>query len=96
MDCQEPFNLQEVARSASGFIQRIDETAKKLDASVSDLQRVVLNEQTLTNFSIAINNMRAFSEQAHGHDRRHQRAHRDERLAGRPRLQQHRRLFARS
>ncbi|MGA2029484.1 MAG: MlaD family protein [Verrucomicrobiota bacterium] len=62
--CQEPFNLQEVARSASGFIQRIDETAKKLDASVSDLQRVVLNEQTLTNFSAAIGNMRMFSEQA--------------------------------
>jgi ABC-type transporter Mla subunit MlaD len=62
--CQEPFNLQEVARSASGFIQRIDETAKKLDASVSDLQRVVLNGQTLTNFSISISNMRSFTEQA--------------------------------
>ena len=54
--CQEPFNLQEVARSASGFIQRIDETAKKLDESVSDLQRVVLNGQTLTNFAVAIDN----------------------------------------
>jgi len=62
--CQEPFNLQEVARSAAGFIQRIDDTAKKLDASVSDLQRVVLNQQTLTNFAIAINNSRLFSEQA--------------------------------
>jgi ABC-type transporter Mla subunit MlaD len=62
--CQEPFNLQEVARSASGFIQRIDETAKKLDASVSDLQRVVLNGQTLTNFSVSISNMRSFTEQA--------------------------------
>jgi len=66
VDCQEPFNLQEVARSASGFIQRIDETAKKLDASVSDLQRVVLNEQTLTNFSAAVVNLRAVSEQAFG------------------------------
>ena len=66
VECQEPFNLQEVARSASGFIQRIDETAKKLDASVSDLQRVVLNQQTLTNFSAAVDNIRAFSEQALG------------------------------
>jgi phospholipid/cholesterol/gamma-HCH transport system substrate-binding protein len=66
VDCQEPFNLQEVARSASGFIQRIDDTAKKLDASVSDLQRVVLNEQTLTNFSVAVVNMRAVTEQAFG------------------------------
>jgi phospholipid/cholesterol/gamma-HCH transport system substrate-binding protein len=62
--CQEPFNLQEVARSASGFIQRIDETAKKLDASVSDLHRYVLNEQTLTNLSIALANMRTFTERA--------------------------------
>ena len=62
--CQEPFNLQEVARSTAGFIQRIDETAKKLDAAVSDLQRVVLNEQVLTNFAMAINNTRTFSEQA--------------------------------
>jgi phospholipid/cholesterol/gamma-HCH transport system substrate-binding protein len=66
VDCQEPFNLQEVARSASGFIQRIDETAKKLDASVSDLQRVVLNEQTLTNFSVSVSNLRTFTEQAMG------------------------------
>jgi phospholipid/cholesterol/gamma-HCH transport system substrate-binding protein len=62
--CQEPFNLQEVARSASGFIQRIDETAKKLDASVSDLHRYVLNEQTLTNLSTALANMRTFTERA--------------------------------
>jgi phospholipid/cholesterol/gamma-HCH transport system substrate-binding protein len=64
--CQEPFNLQEVARATAGFVQRIDETAKKLDASVSDLQHVVLNQETLTNFAIAINNTRIFSEQALG------------------------------
>ena len=66
VDCQEPFNLLEVARSASGFIQRIDDTAKKLDASITDLRRVVLNEQTLTNFTVVINNMRSFSDQALG------------------------------
>jgi ABC-type transporter Mla subunit MlaD len=66
VECQKPFDLQEVARSASGFIERIDDTAKKLDDSVTDLRRVVLNEQTLTNFSIALNNMRTFSEQAMG------------------------------
>ncbi|MEJ0089017.1 MAG: MlaD family protein [Limisphaerales bacterium] len=64
--CQEPFNLQEVARSAAGFIQRIDETVKKLDTSVNDLQRLVLNEQTLTNFATLINNGRLVSEQAFG------------------------------
>jgi len=66
ISCQEPFNLQEVARSTQGFIKRIDETAQKLDASVTDLRRVVLNEETLTNFSVAIGNMRTFTEQALG------------------------------
>jgi len=64
VNCEPPFNLQEVARSASGLILRIDDTAKKLDASVTDLRRVVLNEQTLTNFTIAINNMRSVTEEA--------------------------------
>jgi len=66
VDCQEPFNLQEVARSAVGFIQRIDETAQKVDASITDLQRVVLNVNTLTNFTVAVNNLRVVSEQAMG------------------------------
>lgn len=64
VDCEAPFNLQEVARSASGFIQRIDETAKKLDAAVSNVRRLVLNEQTLTNFAAAIGNLRAVTEQS--------------------------------
>jgi phospholipid/cholesterol/gamma-HCH transport system substrate-binding protein len=66
VECQEPFNLQEVARSAAGFIQRIDETAQKVDASITDLQRVVLNVNTLTNFTVAVNNLRVVSEQAMG------------------------------
>jgi phospholipid/cholesterol/gamma-HCH transport system substrate-binding protein len=66
VNCQEPFNLQEVARSASGFIKRIEDTAKKLDDSVTDLRRVVLNEQTLTNFSATMHNLRTISEQALG------------------------------
>jgi ABC-type transporter Mla subunit MlaD len=66
VDCQEPFNLQEVARAAAGFVKRIDETAQKLDAAVTDLRTVVLNVTTLTNFAIAMNNMRDFSEQAMG------------------------------
>jgi ABC-type transporter Mla subunit MlaD len=66
VECEAPFNLQEVARSASGFIQRIDDTAKKLDAAVGDVRRYVLNEETLTNLSVAINNLRNFTDQATG------------------------------
>ena len=64
VECEAPFNLQETARAAAGFIQRIDETAKKLDAAVTDVRRLVLNEQTLTNFADTIDNLRTISEQA--------------------------------
>jgi phospholipid/cholesterol/gamma-HCH transport system substrate-binding protein len=70
--CQPPFNLQEVARGAAGFIQRLDDTAKKLDASVTDLRAEVLNAQTLANFGSAVTNLRVVTEQAVGtvHDLR--------------------------
>lgn len=61
---QEPFNLQEVARSASGFIERIDETARKLNDAVTDVRRLVLNEQTLTNLAATVGNMRVASQHA--------------------------------
>jgi ABC-type transporter Mla subunit MlaD len=64
VSCQSPFNLQQVARDAAGFIQRIDETAKKLDASVTDLRAQVLNAQTLASFGTSITNMKMFTEQA--------------------------------
>jgi len=66
VDCQEPFDLQEVARGAAGFIKRMDETAKKLDDSITDLRAQVLNAQTLSSFGVALTNMKAFTEQALG------------------------------
>lgn len=66
VDCQEPFDLQEVARGAAGFIKRMDETAQKLDASVTDLRAQVLNAQTLSSFGVALTNMKSFTEQALG------------------------------
>jgi phospholipid/cholesterol/gamma-HCH transport system substrate-binding protein len=64
VQCEAPFNLQEVARGAAGFVQRLDDTAKKLDASVADLRAQVLNAQTLANFGASITNLRVFTEQA--------------------------------
>jgi phospholipid/cholesterol/gamma-HCH transport system substrate-binding protein len=63
-DAVEPFDLQEVARSAAGFIQRVDEAAKKLNDAITDVRRLVLNEGTLTNLSATILTMRAASERA--------------------------------
>lgn len=66
VECQPPFDLQEVARGAAGFIKRMDETAKKLDASVTDLRAQVLNAQTLSSFGVAMTNLRSFTEEALG------------------------------
>ena len=59
-----PFNLQEFTRSAAGFIERIDETVKKLDEALSNVTRLALNPQTLTNLAVAVANLRAFSDRA--------------------------------
>jgi len=64
--CEEPFDLQEVARSAAGFIQRLDGTAKKLDGAMTDLRAQVLNAQTLATFGGALTNLKLFTEQALG------------------------------
>jgi phospholipid/cholesterol/gamma-HCH transport system substrate-binding protein len=62
--CEEPFDLQQVARSASGFIEQLNTTAKKLDTAITEIQRVALNQQTLTNFALAVANVRTVSEAA--------------------------------
>ena len=64
VECQQPFDLQEVARSTAGLIQRLDGTATKLDAAVTDLRAQVLNAQTLANFGTSITNLRIFTGQA--------------------------------
>jgi phospholipid/cholesterol/gamma-HCH transport system substrate-binding protein len=61
---QEPFNLQEVARSAAGFIKHLDETAAKLDAAINDVRRDVLNERTLTNLAFTVDTLERVSVNA--------------------------------
>ncbi|HHY87142.1 MAG TPA: MCE family protein [Verrucomicrobia bacterium] len=61
---QEPFDLQEVARSAAGFVRRVDEAATKLNDAIADVRRLVLNEQTLRDLSATVSTMREASEQA--------------------------------
>lgn len=62
--CEEPFNMLEVARSASGLLVRFDATARNLDTAIGDLRRYVLNDQTLSNFSDTISTMREVSDHA--------------------------------
>src|SRR5262245_21123588 len=62
--CQTPLNIQEVARSAAGFIQHVDEAARMLNNTIGDVRRLVLNDETLTNLSAAVHTMRNASESA--------------------------------
>ncbi len=61
---ESPFNLQEMARSAMGFISRVDETITNLNAALTEVSRSLLNPQTLTNLSIMAANLREASDRA--------------------------------
>ncbi|MGN6553136.1 MAG: MlaD family protein [Verrucomicrobiota bacterium] len=58
----EPFDLQEVARSALGFLRRVDDAAKNLNDAISDVRKLVLNQETLTNLSATVSTMRVASD----------------------------------
>ena len=62
--CPPPFNLQQTARDASGFIKRIDDTARTLNDTIADVRLHLLNHQTLTNLAVAANQMRTLSDRA--------------------------------
>lgn len=62
--CPPPFNLQQTARDASGFIRRIDDTARTLNSTIADVRQHLLNQQTLTNLAVAAKQMRDLSDRA--------------------------------
>jgi phospholipid/cholesterol/gamma-HCH transport system substrate-binding protein len=62
--CPPPFNLQQTARDASGFIKRIDDTARTLNDTIADVRHHLLNQQTLTNLAVAARQMRDLSDRA--------------------------------
>jgi phospholipid/cholesterol/gamma-HCH transport system substrate-binding protein len=64
--CEEPFNLQEAARSALGLIQRVDLAVQRLDGAITRIDRLLLGEETLTNLTATIANLRTLSGRALG------------------------------
>ncbi|MBM3879061.1 MAG: MCE family protein [Verrucomicrobia bacterium] len=62
--CEEPFNLQEAARAATGFLNRVDETAAQLNQAVVRLDRTLLSEENLVNLTNTFANFRRLSERA--------------------------------
>lgn len=59
-----PFNLQETARVAAGFIANLNIAATNLNAAINDVRRLVLNERTLTNLAHTIDTLDQVSENA--------------------------------
>jgi len=59
-----PFNMLEVAREASGFVKRVDETAQRLNDTLADVRQYLLNRETLTNLSVSAANLRLASDRA--------------------------------
>src|SRR5436853_19794 len=51
-------------RAASGFLQRLAETAGRINSLITNVTAVLLNEHTLTNLSVAVDNVREVSQSA--------------------------------
>lgn len=58
------FSIQAAARTATGFVERLDHSLSKLDETLDQMRRLVLNEETLTNFSSTVASLRQVSEKA--------------------------------
>jgi phospholipid/cholesterol/gamma-HCH transport system substrate-binding protein len=70
-DAQTPMNVMEIARSAAGFLQNVDQMTTRLQGVIIDVQGIVtnlnvrlLNSETLTNLATTARNLRTISEQA--------------------------------
>jgi phospholipid/cholesterol/gamma-HCH transport system substrate-binding protein len=58
------FSIQAAARTATGFVERLDRSLSKLDDTLDQVRRLVLNEETLTNLSSTLATLRQISEKA--------------------------------
>jgi phospholipid/cholesterol/gamma-HCH transport system substrate-binding protein len=64
VQAEEPFNLQEAARAASGILERMDFTVQRINEAVVRLGDTLLSEKNLTNLTSTISTIRTVSEQA--------------------------------
>jgi phospholipid/cholesterol/gamma-HCH transport system substrate-binding protein len=64
VDVEEPFNFQDIGRSARDLIDQFNQTAKILNESMGRASKTVFSEQSLTNASATLANFRVVSEKA--------------------------------
>lgn len=61
---QQPFNIQEAARSAMGLMSKLDAALIRINGAVDRVDRTLLNEVVLTNLSASAVNIRSVSTRA--------------------------------
>ncbi|MDB6033124.1 MAG: mlaD, partial [Verrucomicrobiales bacterium] len=61
---EEPLNIGEMVRSASGLLQGVSQTVKVLNESMARLDRTIFSENTLSNITSTMANFRKVSEKA--------------------------------
>ncbi len=64
--CEEPFNLQEAARAATGFITRVEQTAQEIREAVRRIDQMVLNDANLSAVGNSMSNLHILSVKAIG------------------------------
>ncbi len=64
VECTPPFNLQAALARASDTIARIGQATTNVNAAVSDVRRLVLTAQTLTNFANSVDQFSALTVDA--------------------------------
>lgn len=64
--CEQPFNLQDAARSAVGLMQRLDQTADLVNGAVQRVDRILLAEENLKTLTNTLGNFRELSHHAIG------------------------------
>lgn len=66
VQCQEAFDMAEVAKSASGLMQRLEQTVQQFNTAVARMDTNLLSVNTLTNLTSTILNFRTLSDRALG------------------------------
>jgi ABC-type transporter Mla subunit MlaD len=63
-EAEAPLDLQEVARSAAGFLQHIDSAATNINDALMEARRTVLSARALTNLAATFDNFQRVSERS--------------------------------
>jgi phospholipid/cholesterol/gamma-HCH transport system substrate-binding protein len=64
VSAQSPLNLQEAMRSTAGLLNQAQATMRTLDQAISNINKTVLNDATLTSFAGSISNLQTISGNA--------------------------------